>query len=254
MLWIPSLLTAAFLSLTSPVSLPAESLFSKEKEVVAFVDWLFSDGQQLGEIPFPNLVEAVTGKSVLPVDPSDPQTAQILQMISVQADAILLELNDPQHPIHSVGRINEVSGHIEDFLREKLDAIDGLYCEFPETASGKIQRSGYPDLRLLHEASGRVFYIDPKLYAVGSERSSFRTFYFEPKVETNKILDDASHLILGIAHGGRLADGSWHFLRWRLIDLSTLQVRLKAEFQAGNRDLYREDAVVAEGGFPIGID
>ena len=31
-----------------------------------------------------------------------------------------------------------------------------------------------------------------------SRASSFRTFYFEPKVATNKIRDDAVHLILGI--------------------------------------------------------
>jgi hypothetical protein len=32
----------------------------------------------------------------------------------------------------------------------------------------------------------RVFYLDPKLYAAGSRDSSFRTFYFEPKITTNK--------------------------------------------------------------------
>lgn len=208
MLRVPSLLTAAFLSLASPVSLTTDSLFSKEKEIVAFVDWLFSDGQTFDEIPFADLVEAVSGKTVLPVDLNDPTTATILQVISEKADILIDELNDPRHPIHSVGRINEVSGNIEDFLREKLDAADGFRCEFPKTADGRFQRSGYPDLRLTHKASGRIFYIDPKVHAAGSEQSSFRTFYFEPKIETNKILDDATHLILGIAHGGRRPDGS----------------------------------------------
>ncbi|MGL5018193.1 MAG: hypothetical protein ACRDBP_08680, partial [Luteolibacter sp.] len=73
----------------------------------------------------------------------------------------------------------------------------------------------------------------------------FRTFYFEPKNETLKITDDAVHLLVGIEHDGK--DQQWTFTGWRLVDLSTLRVRLKAEFQASNAELYRS-AVFNEGG------
>jgi hypothetical protein len=124
--------------------------------------------------------------------------------------------------------------------------VRGLEAGPPVTAAGRIQRSGYPDIRLMERASGRVYYLDPKLHAAGSERSSFRTFYFEPKRETNKILDDARHLIVAVSHGGRV-EGRWRFLGWRLVDLADFEVRLKAEFQGSNRDLYRPEAVVGEG-------
>ena len=39
--------------------------------------------------------------------------------------------------------------------------------------------------------------------------------------------------------------GLWSFTGWELLDLSTLEVRLKAEFQASNRDLYDESAPLA---------
>ena len=100
------------------------------------------------------------------------------------------------------------------------------------------QRSGYPDLRLIEQASGSVFYLDPKLVEEGSESSTLRTFYFEPKNETLKITDDAVHLLIGIEHDGKA--GAWTFTGWRLVDLSTLKVRLKAEFQASNAQLYRK--------------
>jgi hypothetical protein len=74
-----------------------------------------------------------------------------------------------------------VSSHVEDTLRELLNATPDLHCDFPLTAEGKVQRSGYPDLRIVDVESKRVFYLDPKLYAAGSRESSFRTFYFEPK-------------------------------------------------------------------------
>jgi hypothetical protein len=76
-----------------------------------------------------------------------------------------------------------------------------------------VQRSGYPDLRLVDLETRRFFYLDPKLYATGSRDSSFRTFYFEPKIATNKVRDDAVHLIVGFEHEPR-KDGQWKFTRW----------------------------------------
>src|SRR6267143_1717418 len=82
----------------------------------------------------------------------------------------------------------------------KMKSIPGLSCDFPKTAEGKTQRSGYPDLRIVDLASKRVFYLDPKLYAAGSRDSLFRTFYFEPKIATNKVRDDAVHFVVGFEH------------------------------------------------------
>ena len=108
----------------------------------------------------------------------------------------------------------------------------------------------YPDLRITDLESKRVFYLDPKLYAAGSRDSSFRTFYFEPKKSTNKVRDDAVHFVVGFEHAPReTASGSpnatWKFTRWDLVDLSRFTVKLKAEFQGSNRDMYRPEAIVA---------
>ena len=151
--------------------------------------------------------------------------------------------------IQNVDRINEVNSHFEDSLRLLLNATPGLRCDFPLTAEGKLQRSGYPDLRVVDLENKGVFYLDPKLYAAGSRDSSFRTFYFEPKKATNKVRDDAVHFIVGFEHQPRSqsssANSMWKFTRWDLVDLSYFEVKLKAEFQGGNRDMYRPEAVVA---------
>jgi hypothetical protein len=135
---------------------------------------------------------------------------------------------------------------MEDLLRELLNATPGLSCDFPRTAADKIERSGYPDLRIVDLATTRVFYLDPKLYALGSRNGSFRTFYFEPKIATNKVRDDAVHLIVGFEHECR-KDDRWNFIRWDLVDLSQFKVKLKAEFRASNHDMYRPEAIVATG-------
>ena len=120
----------------------------------------------------------------------------------------------------------------------------------PLTAEGKLQHSGYPDLRITDLESKHVFYLDPKPYAAGSRDSSFRTFYFEPKKSANKMRDDAVHFVVGFEHAPRkTASGSpnatWKFTRWDLVDLSRFTVKLKAEFQGSNSDMYRPEAIVA---------
>lgn len=214
-----------------------------DSSIQAFVGRLLEERDQLEDVRFAEVVEAVSGKKVVPVDASHEADAEMLAAIQEVIEAMLQDLARPEHPVHQVGRINETSRHVEEYLHNHLNRPDFLECRIPLNASGNIQRSGYPDLHLTHLPTGRIFYLDPKVYHEKSENSSFRTFYFEPKGETNKILDEASHLILGISHAGKV-DGLWQFEGWKLVDLVDFRVRLKAEFQASNRDLYREEAVL----------
>ena len=186
----------------------------------------------------------VTGKRVLAIDPKNETDQRIIRQISNVLDEVMKRMNAPNSAIQEIPRINEVSSHFEDLLRELLNATPGLSCDFPHTAEDRVQRSGYPDLRLVDLETKRIFYLDPKLYAAGSRESSFRTFYFEPKIATNKVRDDAVHLIAGLDHSAK-KDGQWRFTRWDLVDLSHFRVRLKAEFQGSNKDMYRADAIVA---------
>lgn len=212
--------------------------------VSSLIPWLLQEKEDLVQLPFPEVILATTGKKIIAIDPKDETDQRVLKAIGTALDEVVRRMSAPDSPVQSFARINEVSSHFEDLVRELLNAAPGLSCDFPKTAEEKVQRSGYPDLRLVDKASGRVYYMDPKLYAAGSRDSSFRTFYFEPKVATNKVRDDAVHLILGFEHEPRKA-GHWNFTRWDIVDLSQFKVRLKAEFQGSNRDMYRPDAIVA---------
>ena len=185
---------------------------------------------------FATVVDATSGKRVIPLDSSEHR--RIVEAIEAAAAATLADLSRADSPVRSLRRINEASRHFEDALLTRLNTTPGLRCDLPPTRTGTSQRTGYPDLRITDLATGTIAYLDPKLVEAGSEKSTLRTFYFEPKNETLKITDDAIHLLLGITHDGN--DGAWSFTGWRLVDLSTLRVRLKAEFQASNADLYRE--------------
>jgi hypothetical protein len=220
---------------------------SSNSPVDQLIPWLLNEDRQLRGIAFSEVILDATGKRVLAFDPRNETDQRVVKQISAACAETMRRLNAPDSVIQNVGRINEVSSHFEDTLRELLSSTSGLSCDSPRTIEGKVQRSGYPDLRIVDLASKRVFYLDPKLYAVGSRNSSFRTFYFEPKRATNKVRDDAAHFIVGFEHERREKDGHWKFTRWDLVDLSHFKVKLKAEFQGSNYDMYRAEAIVTSG-------
>ena len=199
--------------------------------------------RELIGIPFAEVVKVTTGKRILAFDKKNEADRELLSKIGLAMDEVVQRMNETNSIAQKQKRINEVSSHFEEEIKRVLNETSGFSCDFPHLASGKIQRSGYPDLRLVDKKTGRIIYLDPKLFAQGSRSSSFRTFYFEPKTDTNKILDDAYHLIVGFEHDGRKS-GQWKFLSWELIDLSQFKVKLKAEFQGSNRDLYQDAATV----------
>ena len=215
----------------------------KPHAVRQLIPWLLDEDAALKGILFSDVISATSGRRVLPVDRKDADTARILKIIGTALDTVLAEMNSTGSPAKKQKRVNEMSKFFEDSIMANLRGIEGFECGVPRTAAGRSQRSGYPDIRLVDKATGRVIYLDPKLYAKGSRHSSLRTFYFTPKRETNKVNDDAHHLIVGIEHEKTGAEVK--FTRWELIDLSSFRVRLKAEFEGSNADMYREDAVVA---------
>ncbi len=218
--------------------IPLSSLASGQTQAdqdAAFVRLLLSENLAERTFSFATIAEASSGKRVIPLT-EDPAHRRVTAAIQNALTAILPELNAPESPVRKLRRINEASKFFEDHLLKRLAATPGLTCEIPRTRQGEHQRSGYPDLRIVDLESKLVFYLDPKLVEQGSAESTFRSFYFEPKNETLKITEDAVHLLVGIEHDGK--NRLWTFTGWRLVDLSKLRVRLKAEFQASNAELY----------------
>ena len=232
------------LSAAAAVCLAELGLAQETKPVDRLIPWLLQEDAELRALPFAEVIFDATGKKVIAIDPRSDTDRRVLKQISGVLGEVVRRLNAPESVIQGIPRINEVSSHFEDLMRALLNAAPGLSCDFPRTADGRVQRSGYPDLRLVDQETKRVFYLDPKLYAARSRESSFRTFYFEPKKSTNKVLDDAVHLIVGFEHEPR-KDEHWKITRWDLVDLAHFQVKLKAEFQGSNRDMYRPEAIVA---------
>ena len=123
------------------------------------IPWLLDEDQQLRGVPFSELIFDTTGKKVLPFEANNAVDQRVAKAISAACDETMKRFNASDSKIQNIDRINEVSSHFEDTLRELLNATRGLHCDFPVTAEGKLQRSGYPDLRITDLQSKRVLYL-----------------------------------------------------------------------------------------------
>jgi hypothetical protein len=204
----------------------------------ALIRLLLEEKLEQRTFAFSDVVRASSGKNVITLDPTNVAHHRITTAVEAALQKALPLLSQADSPVRKLRRINEASRYFEDALMATINATSGLRCESPPTRTGATQRSGYPDLRITDIATGTIAYLDPKLLEGTSLHSTLRTFYYEPKHETLKINDNAIHLLCGIEHDGK--ESSWTFTRFHLIDLSTLRVRLKAEFQASNADLYQK--------------
>lgn len=203
--------------------------------------------QDLGhrKFPFPDVIKASSGHQVLSFDNQNAIHQLILNVIDLATAETVKELNRKPSPLQKLRRINEASRHVEESLRHKINATPRFTCTIPQNDQGHPQRSGYPDLHITYTGENGILthiYLDPKLFEKKSRASTLRTFYFQPRTRTQKIQHDAIHLLVGIQHDGKQAD--WTFGGWDVCDLSKFHVRLKAEFHASNRELYRPETII----------
>ena len=206
---------------------------------------LMQTSDAMEDIPFREIVQAASGHKIIRVDPASARDQALLDHITGACSELLKWMNAPDSPIRGLRRINEASHLVENELFRLLTKGD-YTCSVPLSTLGKAQRSGYPDLHIIHTPTGRSTYLDPKLFEATSRASTLRTFYYEPDALTGKVQEDARRLLLGISHDGK--DGAWTFTGWELIDLYDFHVRLKVEFQGSNKALYQEKLLLRKSG------
>jgi hypothetical protein len=134
-------------------------------------------------------------------------------------------------------RVNEVGNVVEGFVLTALREA-GFAADRPTARSGRQRAAGYPDLEASRQ--GHAFYFEIKTYHPRTETSSQRTFYLSPS-EDPKVTHPAFHLAIAFAME---PVGENHYVARsvKLVDLYDLPVKLKIEYNASNRDLYKKTA------------
>lgn len=194
-------------------------------------------------IPFSVAIKALTGCDVLTFDPSLNENKKLLEQLSKAAQ--FAGKKAYQKGIFT-DRPNEAGNRIEPFVVKALRSV-GLKADKPVSKSGKKKVAGYPDIQI-EDQNGRIVYLDCKTYNTKTKDQSFRTFYFSPS-EDPKITRDAFHLLMSFELETEEREGKTVFvpISWQIYTLDKLLVQIKHEFNASNKDLYKEEALLAQG-------
>jgi len=201
----------------------------------------------LKNVPFKIAIKAMSGCKVIPFDKDNPGDQQLLKDL-IEATKITAK-NANQRGIFT-RRENEVGNHIEPFMIEALNKI-GLKADRPETKEGKRKAVGYPDI-FVEDRNGRPNYIECKTYNERNYQTTQRSFYFSPAERPTdfKVIYDARHVIVSfkIERAERENKRAFVPTYWKIFTTNNLIGQIKHEFNSTNQQMYREEALLVEGG------
>ncbi len=201
----------------------------------------------LKNIPFKIAIKAMSGCDVIPFDKNNPNDEQLLEDL-IAATKIATK-NANERGIFT-RRENEVGNHIEPFMIEALNQI-GLIANKPETKEGRKKAVGYPDI-FLKDRNGRPNYIECKTYNERNYQTTQRSFYFSPAERPTdfKVIYDARHLVVSFKIERAEREGKRSFIPvfWKIFSTDSLIGQIKHEFNSTNKQMYRDEALLAEGG------
>ncbi|MBU3957946.1 MAG: restriction endonuclease [Nanoarchaeota archaeon] len=202
----------------------------------------------LKNIPYKIAIKAVSGYRVIPFDKNDAKNKELLELLSKAAKIATKKANE--NGVFA-NRVNEIGNHMEPFVSDALNYA-GLKADKPTTKEGKKKATGYPDI-FLTDKYGRPVYIECKTYNEKNYQSSQRSFYFSPaeRQEDFKITQEAMHLVISFRMEKAERNGKDAYIpvHWKIFSIDNLIGQIKHEFNASNRQMYAEDALLVEGSF-----
>ncbi|MBC7195927.1 MAG: hypothetical protein H5U39_01595 [Deferribacterales bacterium] len=200
----------------------------------------------LKNIPFKIAIKALSGCEVIPFDKDNPDDQQFLKDL---IDATKIAARNANQKGIFTRRENEVGNHIEPFMIEALNRI-GLKADRPETREAKKKAVGYPDI-FVRDRKGRPNYIECKTYNERNYQTTQRSFYFSPAQRRTdfKVIYDARHLIISFKIESAERNGEKAFVPvyWKIFSTDNLLGQIKYEFNSSNKQMYKEEALLAEG-------
>lgn len=184
------------------------------------------------------VVRILTRHSALPWDESDAHCRAILGPLTRGIAAAMATV--ARTGIVS-GRPNEVGNKIEDPVKFALER-QGFRALVPDTAKGRRQYAGYPDILLELEGHPPA-YLEVKTYNANNATTTQRSFYLSPPLA--KVSRDAYHLLVGFEIEQR--QGLYFPTGYKVVSIENLPLEIKHEFNASNSVVYTACPLIAEG-------
>ncbi|XRO77573.1 restriction endonuclease [Methanocaldococcus sp. 10A] len=208
--------------------------------------------QPIEKISFLTFVRVVSGYKIIPINLSKKEDKDLIDDLIKVCEEVIEEIKKTNGIKDKEGktpnRPNEVGNYIENYVKDVLNKYG--YADTPKTQSGSKKSTGYPDIEFWYkgkeEGEGRIVYIEIKTFNEENINSTQRTFYASPSKDEEgiKIRYDAPHICLSFKIEKK--NNNYYATGFKIIDLSKLIGRIKREFNASNKELYKKELIIYE--------
>jgi hypothetical protein len=188
----------------------------------------------LKDVPFNLVIEALTGKKVIPFDSNNTDDKELLDILKKIAISAGKEIN--KNGIESK-RPNEVGNYIEAYVKNALHAHK-LKPNIPAGVTGKKKTAGYPDIIFFFKE--KPYYLECKTYNLQNIFTTQRSFYFSPS-DDFKVVYDTHHFILSyemVLDGRKGEKNIYRCKHYKILSLNSLSLDVKYEFNSDNQRMY----------------
>lgn len=195
-------------------------------------------------IPFHDAIKSLTGTTVIKLDLSRTEDRKLVKKLKKVAN---IAMKDASREGIFRSRPNEVGNDIETYVKDALRKV-GFSPDTPKRKDGKRQATGYPDIYFKDDFN-RHIYLECKTYNKKNIDTTQRSFYLSPSVTgSSKIIYDAIHIIISfeIIQVARENKRCYEPVAWKLVDIYSMKVNIKHEFNASNKAIYKSDAILAD--------
>jgi hypothetical protein len=189
------------------------------------------------------IISAVTEHSVVPLEDCAEDRGLIDR---VSAACINLIARSQATPIKTT-RLNELGNAVEEPMLEACRRA-GLEASWPRRADGAASRTGYPDIAIGIDGQHPT-YLEVKVIGVGSETSSFRSFYLSPS-DNPKVCKDARHILVAFTHQ-RATDANdgleqYSLTKFKIVDLARVIGKINSNIKPATETCMLETQLLVE--------
>jgi Holliday junction resolvase len=189
-------------------------------------------------IPLNIVIKALSGYKILEFNKNDPYDREILEFL-------IMAFKNTMQSINNNGidraRPNEVGNDIEYYVKKELNNL-GCNATTPTAKSRRQKSSGYPDI--IFNYKGKDNYLECKTFNKKNLTSSLRTFYLSPSYDF-KITKDAHHFLVSFEME-KIKDNKFYVKGFKILTLEKINVDVKNEFNASNKELYTSSNILYE--------
>ena len=197
----------------------------------------------LKNIPFNLVIEGLSGNKVIPYDRENDRHREVVGLLESAAIKAGREINKKGIKRR---RVDEVGNDIEKYVKIALNEL-GLKADTPSGKTGKKKSTGYPDILFWYKDI--PYYLECKTYSIDNINTTFRSFYLSPSKDF-KVVHNTLHFLLSyemFVFNNSAGQNIYKSKHYKILSIEKLLTNVKYEFNANNKELYKNEYLIVEG-------